>query len=56
MEFYIYIALLYYITIVNIVLESVQDDLGGGYVGLEKTYQNIRSKYFWIIVTKITSL
>ena len=24
------------------------DDLGGGHVGLEKTYQKIRSKYFWI--------
>ena len=34
--------------LVNTVLECFHDDLGGGHVGLEKTYQKIRSKYFWI--------
>ena len=34
--------------LVKTVLECFHDDLGGGHVGLEKTYQNIRSRYFWI--------
>ena len=34
--------------LVNTVLECFHDDLGGGHVGLEKTYQKIRTKYFWI--------
>ena len=34
--------------LVYTVLECFHDDLGGGHVGLEKTYQKIRSKYFWI--------
>ena len=31
----------------QIVLEGYHSELGGGHVGLEKTYQKIRSKYFW---------
>ena len=34
--------------LVKTVLECFHDDLGGGHVGLEKTYQKIGSKYFWI--------
>ena len=31
----------------NIILEGYHDCLGGGHVGIEKTYQKIRSRYFW---------
>ena len=34
--------------LVKTVLGCFHDELGGGHVGLEKTYQEIRSKYFWI--------
>ena len=33
--------------ITNIVLEAYHSELGAGHVGFEKTYQKIRSKYFW---------
>ena len=39
--------------LVNTALECFHDDLGGGHVGLEKTYQKIRSKYFWINCSKM---
>ena len=31
----------------QVVLEGFHAAVGGGHVGLEKTYQKIRSKYFW---------
>ena len=31
----------------RVVLQGYHSALGGGHVGLEKTYQKIRSKYFW---------
>ena len=31
----------------QVVLEAFHAAIGGGHVGLEKTYQKIRSKYFW---------
>ena len=34
-------------TLQNIVLEGYHSKFGGGHVGLVKTYQKIRSKYFW---------
>ena len=38
--------------LVKTVFECFHDDLGGGHVGLEQTYQKIRSNIFGLIVTK----
>ena len=31
----------------QVVLQGYHSDFGGGHVGIEKTYQKIRSRYFW---------